>query len=120
MDAAAEMRRNPVSKHHIQPEYEDEQADAKRVETGLPTPSRETKFSCANADREILISPVQLTLSWIGNLARLILALAICVAIHTVHTIAVFTWGFPSTYCDVPGIRQSAGYRHTIICSTGL
>ena len=28
MDAAAELGRNPVSKHGIQPEYEDEQADA--------------------------------------------------------------------------------------------
>ena len=26
----AELGRNPVSKHHIQPEYEDEQADAGR------------------------------------------------------------------------------------------
>ena len=31
MDAAAELGRNPVvSKHQIQPEYEDEQADAGR------------------------------------------------------------------------------------------
>ena len=30
MDAAAEIGRNPVSKHHIQPEYGDEQADAGR------------------------------------------------------------------------------------------
>ena len=28
MDAAAEHGRNPVSKHQIQPEYGDEQADA--------------------------------------------------------------------------------------------
>ena len=28
--AAAELGRNPVSKHHIQPEYGDEQADAGR------------------------------------------------------------------------------------------
>ena len=28
MDAAAELGRNSVSKHQIQPEYEDEQADA--------------------------------------------------------------------------------------------
>ena len=34
----------------------------------LPNPSRETKFSGANADREILIFPVQLTTSRIGNL----------------------------------------------------
>ena len=30
MDAAAELGRNPVSKHQIQPEYGDEQADAGR------------------------------------------------------------------------------------------
>ena len=30
MDAAAELGRNPVSKHHIQLEYGDEQADAGR------------------------------------------------------------------------------------------
>ena len=30
MDAAAELGRNPLSKHHIQPEYGDEQADAGR------------------------------------------------------------------------------------------
>ena len=29
-DVAAELRRNPVSKHHIQPEYGDEQADVGR------------------------------------------------------------------------------------------
>ena len=30
MDAAAKLGRNPVSKHKIQPEYGDEQADAGR------------------------------------------------------------------------------------------
>ena len=30
MDATAELGRNPVSKHHIQSEYVDEQADAGR------------------------------------------------------------------------------------------
>ena len=30
MDAAAELGRNPVSKHQIQPEDGDEQADAER------------------------------------------------------------------------------------------
>ena len=38
--------------------------------TGLPNPSRDTKFSGANADREIFIFPVQLTMSRIGNLSR--------------------------------------------------
>ena len=43
---------------------------------GLPNPSRETKLSGANADREILIFPVQLTTSRIGNLTRLVHTLA--------------------------------------------
>ena len=30
MDAVAEVERNPLSKHQIQPEYGDEQADAGR------------------------------------------------------------------------------------------
>ena len=42
----------------------------------LPNPSRETKFSGANGDREISIFPLQLTTSRIGNLTRLISTLA--------------------------------------------
>ena len=79
MDAAAELERNPVSRHQIQPESGDEQAGAG---TGLPNPSRETKFSGANADREIFSFPVQLATSRIGNLIRLIHTLATCVTIH--------------------------------------
>ena len=54
MDAVAELERNPVSKHQIQPEYRyrDEQTD----------PGRDgAKFSGANADREVFIFPGQLT-----------------------------------------------------------
>ena len=83
MDAAAELGRNPVSKHQIQPEYGDEQANARR---GLPNPSSETNFSGANANREIFIFPVQLTTSRISNLTRLIHTLALCVTIHTYIT----------------------------------
>ena len=50
MDAAAELGRNLVSKHQIQLEYGDEQADAER--DCRTNPSHETKFSGANADRE--------------------------------------------------------------------
>ena len=52
---------------------------------GLPNPSHETKFSGANADREIFIFPVQLTTCRIGNLTRLIHTLAVCVTIHTIY-----------------------------------
>ena len=51
---------------------------------GLPKPSREAKFSGANADREKFIFPVQLTTCRMGNLTRLIHTLAICVTIHNV------------------------------------
>ena len=50
---------------------------------GLPNPSSETRFSGANGDREILIFPVQLTPSRIGNLTRLILLLLYVMTIHT-------------------------------------
>ena len=57
---------------------------------GLPNPSRETKFSGANADREILIFPVQLTTSRIGNLTRLIHTLLYVMTIRTyIHTLAI-------------------------------
>ena len=51
--AAAELGRNPVSKHHIQPEYGDEQGDARRDNQT----SREAKLSGANGDKEIFIFP---------------------------------------------------------------
>ena len=55
MDAAAELERNPVSKHQIHPECRDEQADAERdCRTRLARPN---KFSGANGEREKLVSP---------------------------------------------------------------
>ena len=74
MDAATKLGRNPVGKHQVQPEYEDEQADAGRdCRTRLARPN-----SGANGNREMSIFSVQLTTSRIGNLTRLILVLAIC------------------------------------------
>ena len=49
-----------------------------RDRAGRPNPSRDTKFSGANRDREAFICSVQLTTSRIGNLTRLIHTLAIC------------------------------------------
>ena len=57
---------------------------------GTAEPVSRTKFLGANADREILIFPVQLTTSEIGNLTRLIHTLAICVTIHTNITTCIF------------------------------
>ena len=59
MDAAAELGRNPVSKHQIQPEYRDEQADAGRDgRTRLARPNSQARtgtgeyyFPCS-ADHE--------------------------------------------------------------------
>ena len=48
---------------------------------GTAEPPHEIKFSGANAEREILFFPVELTTSRIGNLTRLIHTLAICVTI---------------------------------------
>ena len=67
MDAAEEIGRNPVSKHEIQPEYGEKTGWRG---TGLPNPSRETRFSGANGDREIFIFSIQLTTSRIDNLTR--------------------------------------------------
>ena len=78
MDAAAELGRNPVSKHHIQPEHGDEEADAGRdCRTRLARPN--FQYSAAYGDREKIIFPVQLTTSRIGNPTRWILTLAVCV-----------------------------------------
>ena len=57
MDAAAEPGKNPVSKHQIQPEYGDEQAE--------PV-SRDQILSHARGQGNIIF-PVQLTTSRIGN-----------------------------------------------------
>ena len=80
MDAAAELGRNPVSKHRIHAEYGDEQADAGwdcRTRLARPNPQART-----NTDREIFIFPVQLTMGRICSLTRLIHTLDICVTIH--------------------------------------
>ena len=75
-----EVGRNSVSKHQIQLEHRDEQADAGRDCRS----SRETKFSGAQTGTRIKnVFPVQLTTSRIGSLSRLILTPAMCYD-HTV------------------------------------
>ena len=63
----------------------------------MTNPSRETKFSGANGDGEILIFPVQMTPSRIGNLTRLILTLAICYGHTYTHTRRWGTGGIPES-----------------------
>ena len=85
MDAAAELGRNPVSKHQIQPEYGDEQADAGRdCRNRLARPNSQARTRTG----EYSFSLFQLTTSRIGHLTRLIHTLAIYVTIHTyIHTV---------------------------------
>ena len=64
----------------------------------LPNPSRETKFSGANADREILIFPAQLTTSRVVNLTWLIHTLAVCVTTYIPTSSVV-------SFCSVLGSR---------------
>ena len=84
MDAAAELGRNPVSKHQIQPEYGDEQADAGRdCRTRLARPNSQARTRTG----KYIFFPVQLTTCRAGNLTCLIHTLFICVTIHTyTHT----------------------------------
>ena len=52
--------------------------------SGLPNPSRETEISGANGNKELFTLPVQLTTRRrIGNLTRLVHALAVCMCDHT-------------------------------------
>ena len=78
MDAAAELGRNPVSTHQIQPEHGHEQADAGR--------DCRTRLARLNYQARTGKS-VQLTTSRIGNLTRLVLLLlyvmTILILVHT-------------------------------------
>ena len=68
--------------YQLQTAHSPRQIDSSQYGTGLPNPSRETKFSGANGDREKYIFPVQLTTSIrIGNLTRLNLTL-VCMVTH--------------------------------------
>ena len=75
MDAAAELGKEPVSNHQIQPaEYGDEQADAGRdCRNRLARPYSHARTGTGKKKK----NPVQPTTSRIGNLTRLILTLAI-------------------------------------------
>ena len=86
MGAAAELGRNPVSKHQIQPEYV-WRMNRLTWDGTAENPSRETKFSGTRGDRGMFIFPVQLTTSRIGNLTRLIHTL---VYVMTIQTAVVF------------------------------
>ena len=72
----AEPGRNPVSKHEIQPEYGDEQADAGRdYRTRLARPNYQARTGTGG---KYIFFLIQLITNRIGNLTRLILTLALC------------------------------------------
>ena len=82
MDIAAELGRNPVSKHEIQPEYGDEQADAGRdCRTRLARPNSQARTG------------LQLTTIRIGNLTRLIHSLLyvmmMTIPYHTYYLLSI-------------------------------
>ena len=81
MDAAAELGRNPVRKHQIQPEYHMEMSRLTRDGTAEPV-SRDQILRHARGQGNIIF-PVQLTTSSIGNLTRLIHTLLYVMTIHT-------------------------------------
>ena len=74
IDAAAELGRNPVSKHQIQSEYGDEQVDSGQdCRTRLARPNSQARTRTGK-----YFFPIQLTTSRIGSLTRLIHTLAMC------------------------------------------
>ena len=75
MDAAAELGRNPVSKHHM------EMSRLTRDGTAEPV-SRDQILRPARGQGNTIF-PVQLTTSRIGNLTRLIHTLLYVMTIHT-------------------------------------
>ena len=79
LDAVAELGRNPVSKYQIQPEY----GMSRLTWDGTVEPVSRDEILRRERGQEMLILPVQLTTSRIGNLTRLIHTLAICVTRHT-------------------------------------
>ena len=76
MDAAAELGRNPVSKHQIQPEY----GVSRLTRDGMAEPvSRDQILRHARGQA----FPVQLTTSRIGSFTRLVHTLLYVTTIHT-------------------------------------
>ena len=79
MDAAAEHRRNLVTKYQIKPQHGDEQADAGR---DCRTVSRD-QILRRERGRGKLFFPLQLTTNRVGNHTRLIHTLLYVMTIHT-------------------------------------
>ena len=97
--AAAELRRNPVSMHQIQPDYGNEQADAGR---DCRTRLARLHLQARTRTGKCYFFPVQLTTCRIGNLNRLMHTLALCVTIqYTIKNHPRVSTPFPETYIPV-------------------
>ena len=80
---------------------------------GTAEPISETKFSGTHGDRGILIFPVQLTTSTIGNLTRLIHTLLYVMTIHTyIHTVQ-YCSPSPQTSEPSPDVYYVLSWRTT-------
>ena len=90
MDAAAELGRNPVSKHQVQPKYGDEQADADR--TAEPF-FRDQIFRRKRGQGKNHF-PRSPDPSRISNLARLTLPLLHMMTIRTAKIVIILTLEF--------------------------
>ena len=102
MDAAAEIGRNPVSKHQIQPTYGDEQADWRRdCRNILARPNSQARTGTGKYS----FFPDQLTTIRVDNLSLLILTLAICDDHINIHTHIISD---PVLYCSYFGLGLKA------------
>ena len=114
MDATAEIARNPVGKHHIQPEYKDEQADAGRdCRTRLARPNS----SGATGNREIIFFPVQPTTSRVSNLTRLIDTLAIICDDHTYTCVTTSRIGNLTRLIHITTLAICVTLHTCVICT---
>ena len=84
--------------------------------TGLPEPSRETKFSGANVDKEKFIFPVQLNTCRMGNLTRLIYTLAIYVVRWRLNNRFIHVGVDTSRYAPPIGGRSSYPPLVKLLC----
>ena len=102
MKTTAKLGRNPAGKHQIQPEYGDEQPDEVRdCRTRIARPCSQVKTGTGKKT----FFPVELTMSWIGNLTRLILALAI-------YVMKIHTWYFQHAhFIPIAGVGKIGAYQ---------
>ena len=113
MDVVAEVGRNPVSKHPIQREYGNEQADAGReCRTRLARSNSQARTGTGKYSFPLF----QLTTCRVGNLTRLIHTLICVTAIHTyIHTSLLYILYRVHCITSGCGKREAHKYWSTMI-----